>query len=171
MLQPTFAVCLFGLLSALTGCSANSASGSDAHSNPGVGGSGSTLNLGGSSGADATLNVGDGGPTDRDAGDGSNPQTCDEAASIGSYVGCDFWPTIVANTVWSVFRPAVVVANASMADAELTIDGAAGFHQTATVKAGGLQTVMLDWVPALKGPDYDVPSFPSSSEREDARLQ
>ncbi|HWZ90966.1 MAG TPA: hypothetical protein VNW92_19025, partial [Polyangiaceae bacterium] len=142
-------------MSAATGCSANSAAGSNnGHTNPqGAGGSGSNLNLGGATGAGAALNVGDGGPMDVDGGDGSNPQTCDEAAMIGSYVGCDFWPTIVANAVWSVFQPAVVVANASMTDAMITIDGPAGFHQTATVKAGGLQTVMLNWVPALKGPD------------------
>jgi hypothetical protein len=91
---------------------------------------------------------------DVDAGDGSNPQTCTEAASIGSYVGCDFWPTIVANPVWPEFIPAVVVANASMTDATLTIDGPSGFHQTATVAAGGLQTVMLAWVPDLKGPEF-----------------
>src|SRR5450432_2144434 len=158
MLRLTLPVCLLALLSAASGCSANSAKGSDTHSSPGAGGSSSNLNLGGATGAGATLNLGDGGPMDMDAGDGTNVQTCDEAASIGSYVGCDFWPTIVANTVWSVFQPAVVVANASMTDAQLTIDGPAGFHQTATVKAGGLETVMLNWVPALKGPDYDVPS-------------
>ena len=91
-------VCLFALLSAATGCSANSAKGSDTHSNPGAGGSSSNLNLGGS-GAGATLNLGDGGPMDVDAGDGSNVQTCDQAAAIGSYVGCDFWPTTIPSVV------------------------------------------------------------------------
>src|SRR5450432_1920767 len=158
MLRLTLPVCLLALLSAASGCSANSAKGSDTHSSPGAGGSSSNLNLGGATGAGATLNLGDGGPMDMDAGDGTNVQTCDEAAKIGSYVGCDFWPTIVANPVWSVFAHAVVVANASMTDAMITIDGPAGFHQTATVKAGGLQTVMLNWVPALKGPDFDIPS-------------
>src|ERR1019366_8515339 len=56
--------------------------------------------------ADAGLNRGDGAtaqvfgpqvaPTD-------DPSTCAEAAAWQSYVGCDYWPTVVANDVWSVF--------------------------------------------------------------------
>jgi hypothetical protein len=162
MLRLKLSACLLVLVSAATGCSAGGSKGSTTgRANQGAGGSGTNLNVGGATGSGAsgtTLALNDAGLMDTDAGDGSNPQTCDEAAMYGSYVGCDFWPTIVANTVWSVFQPAVVIANASMTDAQITIDGPAAFHQTATVKAGGLQTVMLNWVPALKGPDYDVPS-------------
>ena len=158
MLRSELSTCAFALSCALSACSVGGAGGnSGPHSGPSSG-AGSNLNLGGGASSGASLNLGDGSPVDMDAGDTSNHQTCDEAAMIGSYVGCDFWPTIVANPVWSVFPPAVVVANASTTEAQLTIDGPAGFHQTAMVAAGGLQTVMLNWVPALKGPDYDVPT-------------
>ena len=99
-------------------------------------------------------------------------QTCAEAAMIGSYVGCDFWPTIVANPVWVEFDPAVVIANGSMADAKITIDGPSAFHQEVTVAAGSLQTVLLKWVMGLKGPEFDVPATSNgrlvSSARVDA---
>jgi hypothetical protein len=39
-----------------------------------------------------------------------DPATCAQAAMQRSYVGCDYWPTVVANTVWSIFDYAVVVA-------------------------------------------------------------
>jgi hypothetical protein len=41
-----------------------------------------------------------------------NPTTCEQAAQWQSYVGCDYWPTVVANDVWSIFDFTVVVANA-----------------------------------------------------------
>ena len=41
-----------------------------------------------------------------------DPSTCAEAAQAHTYVGCDYWPTVVANQVWSIFDFAVVVANA-----------------------------------------------------------
>ena len=39
-----------------------------------------------------------------------NPKTCDEAAMNKSYIGCDYWPTVTANVVWSIFDFAVVVS-------------------------------------------------------------
>ncbi|HEX3776562.1 MAG TPA: hypothetical protein VHV51_18950, partial [Polyangiaceae bacterium] len=152
-------VCLFTLLAAASGCSANGAKGSDTHSGPGqtttgTGGTAANINPGGTAGTGNALNT-NGDPNSAvDGGDGSNPQTCADAATDASYVGCDFWPTIVANPVWPEFQPAVVVANGSMADAQITIDGPGGFHQTATVMSGGLQTIMLQWQMDLKGPEY-----------------
>ncbi|HTA89920.1 MAG TPA: IgGFc-binding protein [Polyangiaceae bacterium] len=162
MLRPKLFACLIALLSAAAGCSAGGSKGSTADrvTSQGTGGGSSNLNVGGATGAGAmgtTLNVSDAGPmSDTDAGDGSNPQTCDAAAAYGSYVGCDFWPTIVANPVWTEFAPAVVIANGSMTDAQITVDGPSGYHEMATVPAGGLQTVMLEWVPDLKGPEFSV---------------
>ena len=40
----------------------------------------------------------------------------EQAAEVRSYIGCDFWPTVVGNCVWSVFDYAVVVANAPGSD-------------------------------------------------------
>jgi hypothetical protein len=155
------AITTLTLCSVLAGCSASrSASTSHGSVGDGAGGApGSGLNLGaGSTGIGASLNLGGEGALGPDAGDGSNPQSCAEAAMIGSYVGCDFWPTITANPVWVEFDPAVVIANGSMQDAQVSIDGPAAFHQEVTVPAGGLQTVLLKWVLDLKGPEFDVPT-------------
>lgn len=156
MLRPTLYACFLTLLAA-SACSANGAkTGSGVRSGGGTGATGGSspmLNLGGSgNGTGAGLNLSDGGPIETDGGDGSNPATCADAAAFGSYVGCDFWPTIVANNVWTEFQPAVVIANASMTDAMVTITGPNGFNQSVNVAAGGLQKVMLSWQMDLKGP-------------------
>ena len=64
---------------------------------------GATSNPGVDSG-DATLILSNGGY--------SGPTTCAQAAMTRSYVGCDYWPTVTTNPVWSIFDFAVVVANA-----------------------------------------------------------
>jgi hypothetical protein len=83
----------------------------------------------------------------------TDPQTCEEAAQAHTYVGCDYWPTVVANNVWSIFDFAVVVANAGSASADVTVTGPSGTNQSATVPPGALATIYLPWVPSLKGPD------------------
>src|ERR1700722_4628032 len=108
--------------------------------------------------------------TDADAGAGDSgvpsfgpmvdpnddPSTCAEAVAWQSYVGCDYWPTVVANNVWSIFDFAVVVANAGTAPAAVTITGPGGTNQSQTVAANALAKFYLPWVPALKGPDADA---------------
>ena len=85
-----------------------------------------------------------------------DPQTCAQAALAHSYVGCDYWPTVTANVVWSIFDFAVVVANAGQSTASVTITGPSGTNQTATVPPGQLAKLYLPWVPSLKGPDADT---------------
>ncbi|WP_437278321.1 IgGFc-binding protein [Sorangium sp. So ce375] len=82
-----------------------------------------------------------------------DPKTCEQAAASKSYIGCDFWPTVTANIVWSIFDYAVVVANAGdeIAEVEVTRAGAAVAH--AEVKPNSLTKIYLPWVPELKGPD------------------
>lgn len=80
------------------------------------------------------------------------PSTCAGAAARHSYTGCDFWPTIVPTSVRNDFDFAVVVANGGTEDASITVTGPAGFSATAVVPAGGLETVYLPWVAALRGP-------------------
>ncbi len=146
-----------GALAAAGGCSANSSSGSSGpHGQANATGSGGSpsLNLGGTPGVGAGLNLGDS-PGDSD-GDGGLPASCEEAGALHSYVGCDFWPTIVANPVWGVFDPAVVVANGGTASAKVIIDGPSSFHQEVMVAPGGLQTVLLKWVTDLKGPEFST---------------
>jgi hypothetical protein len=100
----------------------------------------------------------------KDSGE-SDPTTCAEAASIHSYVGCDFWPTVTANSVWSIFDFAAVAANAGASTAHITVTGPNGTNQVATVPPGQLTTIYLPWVPALKGPDIgdECDSVPSAS--------
>jgi hypothetical protein len=86
----------------------------------------------------------------------TDPTTCAEAAADHSYVGCDFWPTVTGNNVWSVFDFAAVVANAGVLTADVTVTGPNGVNQNVTVPPGQLQKVYLPWVSALKGPDADI---------------
>jgi hypothetical protein len=98
--------------------------------------------------------LGDG--TSPDAPYLGEPQTCAEAAATNSYIGCDYWPTPVANSVWSIFDFAVVVANTLSTPATVTVTGPNATHQTATVPPKQLAKIYLPWVPALKGPDSDT---------------
>jgi hypothetical protein len=86
----------------------------------------------------------------------TQPLTCDQAAQAHSYIGCDYWPTVVANTVWDIFDFAVVVANAGQTMASVTVTGPSGTNQTATIPPGQLVKMYLPWVPALKGPAADT---------------
>jgi hypothetical protein len=99
------------------------------------------------------------------AGDGSDygggggltadPTTCAEAASSRSYIGCDYWPTVTANTVWSVFDFTAIVANGGADTATITVTGPSNTNITTTVGPGQLTKIYLPWVPALKGQDSD----------------
>jgi hypothetical protein len=85
-----------------------------------------------------------------------DPTTCAQAAQGRTYVGCDYWPTVVANNVWSIFDYAVVVANGQAAAASVTVTGPNGVGQSTTVAPGSLAKIYLPWVAALKGPDTDT---------------
>lgn len=85
-----------------------------------------------------------------------DPTTCEQAANAKAYVGCDFWPTVVANNVWSIFDYAVVVANAGTEDVDVTVTGPGGVNKMAKVASGGLAKIYLPWVRELKGPDTDT---------------
>jgi hypothetical protein len=85
-----------------------------------------------------------------------DPTTCAEAAMYRTYLGCDFYPTVNANNVWSIFDFAAVVANGGMMPATVTVTrGGAPVGSPITVQPNGLGTVYLPWVMDLKGPDAD----------------
>src|SRR5436309_2069423 len=67
----------------------------------------------GSGGGDDFGGLSDGGIFQPQDGDVivQDPTTCAEAAMNKTYIGCDYWPTVVANPVWSIFDYAVVVSN------------------------------------------------------------
>jgi hypothetical protein len=112
---------------------------------------------GGSSGSSSSGGIlgGDGSLPDGPPTGPADPTTCAEAAQSHSYVGCEFWPTVTVNSVWSIFDFAAVVANAGATPANVTVTGYGGVHQTATVAPNQLAAIYLPWVPALKGPDAD----------------
>ncbi len=134
-------------------CSAKSGSrfAPDGGTGPGDGGGrGDALASGDSGGnllGDAAASTDDG---------GGDPSTCADAVSSHSNIGCDYWPTVTANNVWSVFDFAVVVANAGAAPANLTVTGPGATNLSASVGPGQLTTIYLPWVQALKGSDWDT---------------
>src|SRR5438067_1047801 len=114
------------------------------------GGSGASGGTGGGA-AGGTGGGGSGG-----GGGTGDPVTCTDATLQKSYVGCDYWPTVTANAVWSDFDFAVVVANTGTTNATVTVTGPNGFSQMATVTAGQLNKIYLPWVPMLKRGDFDA---------------
>jgi len=117
----------------------------------GGGGSGNSggINIGGSGG----INIGGGGAGGSGGQFIGDPKTCSEAAVAKTYIGCDFWPTVVSNNVWSIFDYAVVVANAGDQPANVVIERNGQQVATGTVQPNGLEKFYLPWVTELKGPD------------------
>jgi len=110
----------------------------------GEGGQGGSAGVGGSGGGGA----GGGGGLPP-----SDPKTCEEAERFHSYVGCDYWPTTLENIVGNNFDFAVVVANASDADAEIQVTGGGlSAPVTDTVPPRELRKIYLPWVMAVKAP-------------------
>lgn len=153
-----------GIALAMAGqaCSAN-----DSESRFGNGGSGNSGGSGGGTGGAGGAQPDGGGGSLLDSGIGGSsgdggphfqgdPTTCDQAKQAQSYIGCDFWPTVVANNVWSTFDYAVVVANAGTSPADVTVTRNGSQIATATVAPNALQTIYLPWVAELKGPDTDT---------------
>ncbi|HEX5658228.1 MAG TPA: IgGFc-binding protein, partial [Polyangiales bacterium] len=81
--------------------------------------------------------------------------TCRGACDLGeidsSYIGCDYYPTITLNPVWTGFPFAVAVANASGQPTHVTITRGDTVVQEADVSADSLQTFTLPWITELKG--------------------
>jgi hypothetical protein len=96
--------------------------------------------------SDAMLNLGD--LTQREG-----TITCAQAEASKSYIGCDYWPTVLANSVWSTFDFTVVVANTQGSPADITVTGPGGVHQSTSVDPNSLTKIYLPWVDELKGPD------------------
>jgi len=86
------------------------------------------------------------------------PTTCSESISRNSYIGCDYWPTVTLNPVYSQFDFAVAVSNPQAAQVvTVTVTGGAlSQNVVVQVPANSVQAITLPWVPALKGPQFDV---------------
>ncbi len=78
---------------------------------------------------------------------------CDLSQVHDSYIGCDYYPTVTLNPVWSQFNFAVAVSNTSAQTTKVTITRGDTVVQEAMVAANQLQTFELPWVDELKGGD------------------
>jgi hypothetical protein len=87
--------------------------------------------------------------------DGSNtvtgdPSTCEHAEAARTYVGCDFWPTVLPNVVGTCFHYVVVVANPGDTPAEVTIERGGMIVARGRSAPNDLAAFSLPWVPELK---------------------
>ena len=139
-------------LAALPGSSACSSAAStkpddDASAQGAVGSAGSSAGSAGFAGGGGFIAGGSGGTTAVVIPD---PQNCAEAAEGHTYVGCDFWPTVLDNIVRPDFDFAVVAANAGAQEAEITVERGTTLIGKTTVQPGSLVKMFLPWVPELK---------------------
>jgi hypothetical protein len=81
---------------------------------------------------------------------------CAETWTAASYIGCDYYPTVTLNPVWSGFDFAVAIGNASDAPAEVLVTRGSATVSTESVNQGGVRIVKLPWVPELKGGDVNA---------------
>ncbi len=144
-------------LTAVVACSSSSQrSGFADDAPPKTGGGDGTVGGGSSGGQPGTPGGGFGDPTPASPDDDTrDPVDCAEAETLKSYVGCDYWPTVTPNPVWSIFDYAVVVANTGKNEASVHVTGPKGTDRTVTVPAGQLKKIYLPWVESLKGQDFD----------------
>jgi IgGFc binding protein len=162
-------LCAVALGSGL-GCSA----GGGSKTTPGAGGSNGATgpNLGGMPNLAGTTSLGGitGVAGDEPAGDDDNPTTCDQAKAKRTYIGCDFWPTVTYNPVYSEFDFAVVIANTGTEEAMIDVTGPNNFSATDTVAAGALKAITLPWVPALKGMEFSRTNTQDGRAKDSVRV-
>jgi hypothetical protein len=77
-----------------------------------------------------------------------------------SYIGCDYYPTVTLNPVWSGFDYAIAVSNASDAPAHVTVTHGDDTVQQLTIAVNALEVIKLAWVKELKGGDQDACQIP-----------
>jgi hypothetical protein len=89
---------------------------------------------------------------------------CSPAALGSSYVGCDYYPTVTINPVFSGFSFAVAVANTGDEAAQVLLTRGEALVSEVTVPARELGMLRLPWVPELKGGDQNSCQRPPSPE-------
>jgi len=77
-----------------------------------------------------------------------------------SYIGCDYFPTVTLNPVWSGFDFAIAVSNASDAPARVVVTRGSDTLRELSIARGALEVIKLPWVSALKGGDQDACQIP-----------
>jgi hypothetical protein len=152
-------------------CSAGGGGKSGDSGGGGTGSTGSTTSMGGSVILAGTgpglggIDTGGEPSTDKD-----NPTTCAEAAKNRTYIGCEFWPTVTYNPVYSEFDFAVVIANSGAEAATIDVTGPGGFTVTDMVPAGELKAITLPWVAGLKGPEFSRVNTSEGRAKDSVRV-
>jgi len=90
-----------------------------------------------------------------------DPKTCEEAVDAKSYIGCEFYPTVTPNAVWSIFDYAIVIANVGANVVDVTVQRGSQLVDTAQIQPDALGTIYLPWISQLKGPDADPFGVPT----------
>ena len=77
---------------------------------------------------------------------------CEQAVTDHSYIGCDYYPTVLPNSELNpAFQYAVVIANPQLVDAQVTILHSTDVIEQLVVPPGALAIRELPWVDALRG--------------------
>lgn len=83
---------------------------------------------------------------------------CAQAVTDHSYIGCDYYPTVLPNSELDpTFTYAVVISNPQLVSAQVTILHGTDVLEQLVVPAGGLALRELPWIEALRG-DYAAPA-------------
>jgi hypothetical protein len=129
------------------------------------------------SGGDAAGNAQGGDAAAGDAGAGGAADapafSCADAKRQVGYLGCEFWPTFVANPVWSTFSPGIALANEGKRGdptASVTVDGPGGFHHSVQVPPGSHASLEVPWVTDLKGPQWSAANTSGGRLAESRRV-
>ena len=81
---------------------------------------------------------------------------CSPATLGDGYVGCDYYPTVTPNPVYSGFHFAVAVSNSGDTEASVVVTRGGEAIAQRAVPAGELRMIQLPWVTELKGGDQDA---------------
>lgn len=85
---------------------------------------------------------------------------CSPATLGDGYVGCDYFPTVTPNPVFSGFHFAVAVSNSGDTPANVVVTRADQSVTQSVVPPGELRMLQLPWVDELKGGDQDACQTP-----------
>jgi len=80
---------------------------------------------------------------------------CSPTSLRASYVGCDYYPTVTLNPVWSEFHFAVAVSATGADPTHVVVTRGDEVIDERTVAGHGLEVIPLPWVPELKGGDFE----------------
>jgi IgGFc binding protein len=89
-----------------------------------------------------------------------NPDGCVGACTpqrLGrSHIGCEFWPTVTANSAWGAWFPfGVMVVNTTDEAAAVIVTRGDETIVERSLAPGGMEAIELPWIDDLKGPDAD----------------